>query len=621
MQKFLFNLRYFVALITLLASLPSYAQEEFMTPIITTKTALPAAASSFQSRALTKSIQYVKMGNFSKVQKNGTFTFTIPGVSKKLTATVSHVESQSTTNYNWFGNIENNLGNVIVLCRDGKITGQIILEGRVFEIYDINGVINALIEIDATKAKGKGCALDDKKNPTKDISSIQAAIISACQPLGGTRVLVLTTAAARQRDPNINQTVNLAVQQFNSAIVNSSIANTNAKLTLTNIRDLAFVETPNDIGLDINTRLINNADAQRMRNEDAADIVVLITNGQYGGGTIFGSVGDNAIATTNNNSYAIVDVDYASSIFTFAHEVGHLFGGRHQDDIRAATNQLAVYAHGYKFSYKTGWWIFGSTKNVRTIMHRNIDGYDRIPYFSNPNVSISGVATSDNANFSHVARRIGETANGIAAFRADKLTSAIAGQTTLTPFKSYTWDSNISCGSAPYTYQWAASSDGFSYFNTVTTSTYNATAYPSGGGFYRFLRLTVRSADGQISTAFLTTTVTGSSARIGVVNDVVSTEQTSIYNEITDDVSPIVTVYPNPTELAVSIDYVLLKDGVIKIDVINDNGLVVQSLGETNQKAGRFTKTFDVSSYNSGIYYIRLNTGNEVTTKKLIINK
>ena len=95
----------------------------------------------------------------------------------------------------------------------------------------------------------------------------------------------------------------------------------NSLLNLLEFVNFAFTETTS--GSDDVASLAANTNAQTLRDNFEADIVILFTSGNYG--SLFGVV--NAIGPNDDNAYAIVQTGAATTgRFTFAHEVAHLCG-------------------------------------------------------------------------------------------------------------------------------------------------------------------------------------------------------------------------------------------------------------------------------------------------------
>ena len=139
-----------------------------------------------------------------------------------------------------------------------------------------------------------------------------------------------------------------------------------------------------------------------LRDRYAADVAVLLTGrGNY--------CGVAWLYPGAESAFGVVAQDCATGYYSFAHEIGHVQGARHNPQIDAGTTPFA-YGHGYY--YEPGRW--------RTIMSYDCTGQStRIGIFSspllvypNPGGDPAGtVATHDNS------RVLRETARIIADFR------------------------------------------------------------------------------------------------------------------------------------------------------------------------------------------------------------
>jgi hypothetical protein len=77
--------------------------------------------------------------------------------------------------------------------------------------------------------------------------------------------------------------------------------------------------------------------------------------------------------------------------------------------------------------------------------------------------------------------------------------------------------------------------------------------------------------------------------------------------------------FPNPTTEQATVRYKLPKDGAVTLSVYNVLGQRVATLVDGRQTAGRKEHTLDASSLSSGVYFLRLDTKNEVVTERLTI--
>jgi len=79
--------------------------------------------------------------------------------------------------------------------------------------------------------------------------------------------------------------------------------------------------------------------------------------------------------------------------------------------------------------------------------------------------------------------------------------------------------------------------------------------------------------------------------------------------------------YPNPFNPATTIKYQLGNDGFVSLKVFNALGEEVAVLVNQFQKAGSYDLTFNAENLPSGIYVYKLNAGNYVESKKMLMLK
>ncbi|HSD63738.1 MAG TPA: T9SS type A sorting domain-containing protein, partial [Ignavibacteriaceae bacterium] len=79
--------------------------------------------------------------------------------------------------------------------------------------------------------------------------------------------------------------------------------------------------------------------------------------------------------------------------------------------------------------------------------------------------------------------------------------------------------------------------------------------------------------------------------------------------------------YPNPFNPATQINYNIPEDGYVILKVYNSLGQEVANLVHGIVKAGSHSVTFDGKNLSSGIYYYRIEAGNNVSVKKMILMK
>ena len=79
--------------------------------------------------------------------------------------------------------------------------------------------------------------------------------------------------------------------------------------------------------------------------------------------------------------------------------------------------------------------------------------------------------------------------------------------------------------------------------------------------------------------------------------------------------------YPNPFNPSTTIEYSIIESGIVKLQVYNNIGEKVATLVNDYKEAGIYRVDFDASELSSGIYYYRIDTGNFISVKKMILLK
>jgi len=79
--------------------------------------------------------------------------------------------------------------------------------------------------------------------------------------------------------------------------------------------------------------------------------------------------------------------------------------------------------------------------------------------------------------------------------------------------------------------------------------------------------------------------------------------------------------YPNPFNPNTTIKYSIPKDANTTLNVYNALGQLVTTLVNVYQQAGMYEVNFNGANYPSGVYFYRLESGNFVETKKMVLIK
>lgn len=553
---------------------------------------------------------FITLNPIAASQKEGTLTFEIPGKDKPIIAEASEVKYYSATDYEWIGKTDNNRGTIIILSKEGRVSAHFSILDGVYEIFPAPGGLYCLQEIDMSDVADVGCVTTDdvlkggrladpesKKGPPIDVN----AKMNPCQPLISPRVLVLYTPKALAlvgNVANIQSIADMSVSQFNSCIYNSGITSA-AVLTLAGIAPLNNLPETTSMTNDLNS-LEKNLVAQALRDSYHADLVVLFTDGEYNDGTRGKA---QTVDLVNSKSFAIVELWTATARKTFAHEVGHLYGCRHQE-----TSGSPTYAQAY--CMKNGLGIVTD----RTIVVGNLNddqAKNRLLNFSNPNIQVNGKATGTNNE--NNAKRITESHPIVSAFRPNPnppFAAYVDGPTFVTTQGGKNYEVTYSCGSAPYSIVWHYSYDGINYLPTNTTTDV-FTYY-----FYQTQKVWIKA------------TVTGNgksvSAFIAVTSQMPNPYKTTVQDKDSLESTLQLIIEPNPASNETRISYSLEKDAAVQLEVLDVSGNIMAVLENDKnvlRKKGLHIHQWRADDVKAGTYLVRLTKEGDSQIKRILIVK
>jgi Metallo-peptidase family M12/Secretion system C-terminal sorting domain len=594
-----------------LEGLFAQTNEEFITEISKEKIKLTKKQSEMIGRLKKnpyyKDIKIVRLASLPNCQKNGILKFTIPGNNEIVEAKATSVKALSYGDYEWNGNINDDIGTMSVICTKGKVIAYISTFDNAYEIYSTDNNLYLLIarDVKLEKTEKGRCGNQGDKTAILESGIANLALtpntVVPCQD--PVRILILYTTAASGSVADIQQTAELCISQFNSALYRSKVSS-NAYVELAGVQ--FFNETAIENASTIQeavVRLADNATAQQVRNSTNADVVVLLTGSQIWGSNNVGAA--RTVGPNNNLSYAVVKAQ--SSIgyhYPFVHEVGHLYGCYH--DIAP---DIAGYARGYVF--RPG---FLSGKCL-TVMESGDQLGEGLLNFSNPNVKVSGSATGTANN--NNARRIGETFSTVSAFRPSPfrpLVASITGTQTGNQCEQGSWSSIVSCGTAPYAYEWSLSYDGFNYnYRSSNETLYEPLTCPVGLYTNMYIRLTVTSADGQSTTQFLTVYVNTPGGPIYKANN-----NSKIIEDASKEQIQFLDPIPNPTSNEVGVGFILKEKAFVKLEILDNKGIPLKLLANSEFGIGEHRLKCQLGSLPKGLYFVTLTTNNFTKSKRII---
>lgn len=294
----------------------------------------------------------------------------------------------------------------IFVNRDGQITGSIRHQGKLYSVRPTGHGQHAIIEVDESRMPAEHpehdyAALFDQAiqyqvpaSTTADFSASANTVI---------KLLVNYTQGAKNAVSDIDGLIDLAVAETNQGYANSGINITVevAHRAQTSYSESSNISTDRDRYAATSDGYMDEIHTQR--DQHGADVGVLILNNSAACGVA------KAIGATASTAFAVVHHSCATGYYSFAHEIGHLQGARHDPATDPSTSPYA-YGHGYR-APNNAW---------RTVMAYNCSpSCTRINYWSTPNRTYSDGQVMGTSSQSDNARVLNQTAATIAGFRGD----------------------------------------------------------------------------------------------------------------------------------------------------------------------------------------------------------
>jgi hypothetical protein len=304
-----------------------------------------------------------------------------------LFARVEKVITNRSGSTTWIGKDPNNTDSSMILTgKDGVMVGSVSIGNRNFVIRYVGGEIHEIQEMDHSKyadceepvSAGTYPTVDSVRN---DLSSIQA------DPGTDLDVMVVYTGSARSAAGGTTAMQNLIDQAVAESNTGYSNSNVNITMTLVHTAEVDYSETGFNWSTCLN-RLKNPSDGYMdgvhpMRDAYCADVVLMVVNNQSYCGLAY------TIMANESEAFCLASRVCITGYYSFAHEIGHLQGARHDRYVDPTENSPYAYNHGH--TYPTDSW--------RTIMAYNNacsaagTSCTRVNHWSNPNVNYMGTPT------------------------------------------------------------------------------------------------------------------------------------------------------------------------------------------------------------------------------------
>lgn len=334
----------------------------------------------------------------------------------------------------------------ILVTRNGKITGNIRNNGKLYEIRAEADGSHIMQEIDTTqffdhtpgdvqstpytsaselrKLDAQALNLSKKrknlvdevasfdlgiKTPTS--SSIPSAVTSmapAPTAMPVIHLLVNYTQKVKATVADVDALIDLSIAQTNQGYVNSGV---NARVELAHKAQVNYVESL--IATD-KPRYAGKTDGymdeiHAQRDQYGADVGILLA--EFSSGEGCGSA--SAIGAVESNAFVVVKRSCSTGSYSFGHEIGHLFGALHDPE---TTSTMLPYSYGHGYQSPDNKW--------RTVMAYTCNpSCPRLNYWSTPLVTYTDGQLMGDTTISNNARVLNERALALSAFRNDVSTN------------------------------------------------------------------------------------------------------------------------------------------------------------------------------------------------------
>jgi len=303
----------------------------------------------------------------------------------------------------WIGNVKDDPQSIVYLTYTGSaLNGRINIGKEQYRILYTGLNVYNIARIDPLKSIDDD---NDAKQPDQYDSTSNRQTLACSDPKTEIDVLVVYTSDAEKGAGGRDGMESLIAQSVNLTNVSYEISKVDHRIKLVHHDKVAYTESGNT-ATDV-TALQSQTDGKMddvhlLRNLYKADIVVLIvekTQGNTAGQAY--SILNTLSSSFENKAFCIVKRENSADNLTFAHEIGHLLGGRHFDDTDITP---FPYCHGHQDG------------TYRTIMSKDKSTI-RLTYFSNPSVKFPSGSITGVPGISENYKVFNQTAAIVSKFR------------------------------------------------------------------------------------------------------------------------------------------------------------------------------------------------------------
>jgi hypothetical protein len=306
------------------------------------------------------------------------------------------VDTRSASSFSWFGRNDDPQGSVVFTVNREHVTGWIHIGSAQYSIYPLGDGLHLMYKVKQTGQQDESdegyrkmleraieSQLPDKPEIDRE-TGLQKPHGSLLAGNCKVRVAVCYTDNVASALADELGFVQSCIDVTNDCYNNSSI-NFDVELAVTyenNYSETSDADADLDNFHDINDGVLDEIDDKRTYYD--ADLAVLVVENMDD----YCGLAWTVAITDYDESYCVVKRTCAVDNYSFPHELGHLYGARH--DCYVDLN-IIPYACGHGYVNQADEW--------RTVMAYNNqceddgDDCERIPYFSNPDVDYLGDPT------------------------------------------------------------------------------------------------------------------------------------------------------------------------------------------------------------------------------------
>ena len=525
-----------------------------------------------------------------------------------------HIEYRSTSDWSWFGNIQHDeRGSANIVVHGDMVTANFRFDGLLYSIRPLGEGLHVLCYEDPgyfrDHPEGEYEQIEeiDWRNTEQEIhhddGRIERYIPNELQEEAfeghsrgvadcNVRIIVAFTDDVEAANADPRGEIQLAVDNWNSANDNSEV---NWDIEIAAVYEVTYSESGNlttdrdRFRIDGDGIMDNVHDLRQLYDADYCQLIVT----SPGCGLAAG------IGSTYSTAFAVSKYSCIAGNLTFAHEMGHLHGCRHDTYVDATTTP---YAWGHGFVNVANSW--------RTVMSYNDECDDgggsctRIQYWSTPDVNPTGWGggVAGTSGTEKNERVLDDTEVSIAGYEALVTNKSVYDPETILSGEEGNFQGNTTVTTV------SSTSTYLDYRNGSKGEIKAGSSITLNAGFW--------ARSGSDFTAFLET-CNAVTSRLGLL----STQEentTELLNDIEEGYTVTMNAYPNPFSSLVKFGLYLPQDDHVKFSIYNMFGKEIAVLAERELAAGKYVFNFNSSNHNAGIYNVVLITSEKQMVKRIV---